>query len=96
LSYLRSFPFDTLKIDRSFVTELLSREQSRAIVRMIAELAATLGMRTVAEGVETVEQMQAVRAAGCDEVQGYLVSRPLPLAEFRPRGHRAEALRPTR
>ncbi|QBK05912.1 EAL domain-containing protein [Hylemonella gracilis] len=83
LSYLRSFPFDTLKIDRSFVTELLSREQSRAIVRMIAELAATLGMRTVAEGVETAEQMQAVRAAGCDEVQGYLVSRPKPLAEFR-------------
>jgi EAL domain-containing protein (putative c-di-GMP-specific phosphodiesterase class I) len=83
LSYLRSFPFDTLKIDRSFVTELLSREQSRAIVRMIAELAATLGMHTVAEGVETAEQMQAVRAAGCNEVQGYLVSRPQPLAEFR-------------
>lgn len=83
LSYLRSFPFDTLKIDQSFVTEVLSREHSRAIVRMIAELAATLGMRTVAEGVETAEQMQAVRAAGCDEVQGYLVSRPQPLAEFR-------------
>ncbi|WP_197026551.1 putative bifunctional diguanylate cyclase/phosphodiesterase [Hylemonella gracilis] len=96
LSYLRSFPFDTLKIDRSFVTEMLSREESRAIVRMIAELATTLGMRTVAEGVETVEQMQAVRAAGCDEVQGYLVSRPLPLAAFQPHGHRAEALRPTR
>jgi diguanylate cyclase (GGDEF)-like protein len=82
LSYLRSFPFDTLKIDRSFVTELLSRDNSRAIVRMIVELAATLGMRTVTEGVETVEQMQAVRAAGCDEIQGYLVSRPRPLAEF--------------
>ncbi|MFO6421404.1 putative bifunctional diguanylate cyclase/phosphodiesterase [Hylemonella sp. W303a] len=82
LSYLRSFPFDTLKIDQSFVKELLSLEQSRAIVHMIAELASTLGMRTVAEGVETVEQMQAVRAAGCDEIQGYLVSRPRPLAEF--------------
>lgn len=82
LSYLRSFPFDTLKIDQSFVKELLSLEQSRAIVRMIAELATTLGMRTVAEGVETVEQMQAVRAAGCDSIQGYLVSRPRPLAEF--------------
>lgn len=82
LSYLRSFPFDTLKIDQAFVAELLSRDHSRAIVRMIAELAATLGMRTVTEGIETLEQMQAVRAAGCDEIQGYLVSRPRPLAEF--------------
>ena len=82
LSYLRSFPFDTLKIDQAFVAELLSRDNSRAIVRMIAELAATLGMRTVTEGIETLEQMQAVRAAGCDEIQGYLVSRPRPLAEF--------------
>lgn len=82
LSYLRSFPFDTLKIDQAFVVELLSRDHSRAIVRMIAELAATLGMRTVTEGIETLEQMQAVRAAGCDEIQGYLVSRPRPLAEF--------------
>lgn len=90
LSYLRSFPFDTLKIDQSFVTELLSKDQSRAIVRMIAELAATLGMRTVTEGVETMEQMQAVRAAGCDEVQGYLISRPRPLAEFQ-RSFEAEA-----
>ncbi len=82
LSYLRSFPFDTLKIDQAFVAELLSKEHSRAIVRMITELAATLGMRTVTEGVETVAQMQAVRAAGCDEIQGYLVSRPMPLADF--------------
>ncbi|MDF3823096.1 EAL domain-containing protein, partial [Leptospira sp. 96542] len=64
------------------VKELLSLEQSRAIVHMISELATTLGMRTVAEGVETVEQMQAVRAAGCDSIQGYLVSRPRPLTEF--------------
>lgn len=82
LSYLRSFPFDTLKIDQAFVAELLSKDNSRAIVRMITELAATLGMRTVTEGIETLAQMQAVRAAGCDEIQGYLVSRPMPLAEF--------------
>jgi len=82
LSYLRSFPFDTLKIDQAFVSELMSKENSRAIVRMITELAATLGMRTVTEGIETVAQMRAVRAAGCDEIQGYLVSRPMPLADF--------------
>ncbi|MDP3699419.1 MAG: EAL domain-containing protein [Hylemonella sp.] len=82
LSYLRSFPFDTLKIDQAFVAELLSKDNSRAIVRMISELAKTLGMRTVTEGIETVAQMQAVRAAGCDEIQGYLVSHPMPLAEF--------------
>lgn len=82
LSYLRSFPFDTLKIDQTFVAELLSKENSRAIVRMITQLAATLGMRTVSEGIETVEQLQAVRAAGCHEIQGYLVSVPKPLAEF--------------
>ena len=86
LSYLRSFPFDTLKIDQAFVTEQLSREKSQAIVRMIAELATTLGMRTVAEGIETLEQMQAVRAAGCHAIQGYLVSRPCPLDEF-PHGY---------
>jgi diguanylate cyclase (GGDEF)-like protein/PAS domain S-box-containing protein len=82
LSYLRSFPFDTLKIDQTFVAELLSKENSLAIVRMITELATTLGMRTVSEGVETMAQLQAVRAAGCHEIQGYLVSVPKPLKEF--------------
>jgi EAL domain-containing protein (putative c-di-GMP-specific phosphodiesterase class I) len=82
LSYLRSFPFDTLKIDQTFVAELLSKENSPAIVRMIADLAATLGMRTISEGVETMAQLQAVRAAGCHEIQGYLVSRPRSLEEF--------------
>ena len=82
LSYLRTFPFDTLKIDRSFITELLTRPDAQAIVRMISGLAMTLGKRTVCEGVETVEQLAAIRAAGCHEVQGYLISRPVALEEF--------------
>lgn len=82
LSYLRSFPFDTLKIDQTFVAELLSKEHSLSIVRMITELAATLGMRTISEGIETEAQLQAVRAAGCHEIQGYLVSRPRSLEDF--------------
>ena len=82
LAYLRRFPFDTLKIDRAFVSELLLRRDARAIVHMIANLAATLGMRTVCEGVETAQQLAAVSEAGCEEIQGYLVSRPRPLDEF--------------
>lgn len=82
LSYLRTFPFDTLKIDRSFVTELLTRPDANAIVRMISDLAITLGKRTVCEGVETAEQLEAIRAAGCHEVQGYLISRPVALEDF--------------
>jgi diguanylate cyclase (GGDEF)-like protein len=82
LSYLRRFPFDTLKIDRAFVAEVLQRDDARAIVRMIAGLAATLGMRTVCEGVETPDQLTAVGEVGCDEIQGYLVSAPRPLPDF--------------
>jgi EAL domain-containing protein (putative c-di-GMP-specific phosphodiesterase class I) len=82
LSYLRRFPFDTLKIDRAFVKELLTQPDARAIVQMIVDLGTTLGMRTVCEGVETPEQLAVVDQAGCDEVQGYLVSAPRPLAEF--------------
>ncbi|MFZ2990864.1 putative bifunctional diguanylate cyclase/phosphodiesterase [Ideonella sp.] len=78
LSYLRRFPFDTLKIDRAFVREVLQQGDARAIVEMMANLARTLGMRTVCEGVETDIQLQAVRDAGCDQVQGYLISRPCP------------------
>jgi diguanylate cyclase (GGDEF)-like protein/PAS domain S-box-containing protein len=82
LSYLRRFPFDTLKIDRGFVKEVLLRRDARAIVQMISNLAVTLGMRTVCEGVETAEQLRAVSEAGCHEVQGYLVSAPRPLDEI--------------
>jgi diguanylate cyclase (GGDEF)-like protein/PAS domain S-box-containing protein len=81
LAYLRRFPFDTLKVDRSFVREMMQRRDARAIVRMIASLGQTLNMRTVAEGVEDALQAAVLRDYGCHAVQGFLVARPLPAAE---------------
>ncbi len=78
LSYLRSFPFDKIKIDQSFVRELSRRSDCLTIVRSIASLGTGLGMTTTAEGVETLDQLAQLRAAGCTEVQGYLFARPLP------------------
>ncbi len=78
LSYLRSFPFDKIKIDQSFVREMSTRSDCVKIVRSISALGASLGMETTAEGVETVEQLQQLQAAGCDQVQGYLLGRPKP------------------
>ena len=77
LSYLRSFPFDKIKIDRSFMRDLGKGEDSRAIVRAVIGLGHSLGMKTTAEGVETEEQLEAVRAEGCDEVQGFYFSPPV-------------------
>lgn len=77
LSYLRSFPFDRIKIDRSFVRELAGAAECVAIVRAVAGLGASLGIAVTAEGVETDEQLDFVRAAGCAEAQGYLLSLPL-------------------
>jgi diguanylate cyclase (GGDEF)-like protein/PAS domain S-box-containing protein len=82
LGYLSRFPFDTLKIDRSFVRELGARADADAIVRMILGLAQTLGMQTVAEGVEEPEQARLLQRQGCDLMQGYLLARPLPQAEL--------------
>ena len=82
LSYLRSFPFDKIKIDRSFVSDLAKGKDGDAIVRAVAGLAGALGMVTTAEGVETEEQLKVVRAEGCTEMQGYLVSRPRPAEEI--------------
>jgi diguanylate cyclase (GGDEF)-like protein len=78
LSYLRRFPFDKIKIDQSFVSELGQRDDSAAIVRAATGLARALGMEAVAEGVETEEQLALVAAEGCAEAQGYLISRPMP------------------
>ncbi len=83
LSYLRSFPFDKIKIDRSFVRELGDSPQCAAIVRAVTSLGASLGITTTAEGVETPEQLERLRAEGCHELQGFLFSRPVPAAQAR-------------
>ena len=77
LAYLRRFPFDALKIDRSFVRELLKRRDARAIVRMVVHLAHSLRMRTVAEGVEHPEHAGVLARYGCDAMQGFLAARPM-------------------
>lgn len=81
LSYLSRLPVDTLKIDRSFVDTLGTLSQSDAVVRSITALAQAMGLSTVAEGVETREQLMSLQDLGCDDVQGYLVSRPIPADE---------------
>ncbi len=78
LSYLRSFPFDKIKIDQSFVRALEEGGSAHAIIRAITTLAEALGMETLAEGVETQELSDALKAEGCDMIQGYLISRPIP------------------
>jgi EAL domain-containing protein (putative c-di-GMP-specific phosphodiesterase class I) len=82
LSYLKRFPIHTLKIDRSFTTGLPSDASDRAIATTIISIGQQLQHRVIAEGVETVEQLEFLRDSGCDEVQGYLFSRPLPAAAF--------------
>lgn len=81
LSYFRMFPFDKVKIDRSFVQDLAS-PQSRAIIRSVIGLGHGLDVPVLAEGVETPEQLETLRAEGCDQVQGYLISRPNPISHF--------------
>ena len=83
LSYLQSFPFDKIKIDRSFVKDIADGVGSLNIVRAVAAMANGLGMTTTAEGVETKEQLDTVRAEGCTEMQGFLFSRPLPAQRAR-------------
>jgi len=82
LGYLLSFPFSKIKIDRSFITGLSDTNESRAIVRAVADLARNLNMIVTAEGVETDQQLEQIRILGCTEMQGYLFSRPLPAAEI--------------
>jgi len=77
LNYLRNFPFNKIKIDRSFVHEVSQHHESLAIVRSVADLAAELNIRSVAEGVETPADLAAVRLAGYDEAQGFYFSLPV-------------------
>jgi diguanylate cyclase (GGDEF)-like protein len=78
LSYLRKFPVDKIKIDRSFIIELLNAKEARAVVRAITQLAAALDMETTAEGVEDPGQVEVLREHGCTNVQGYYFSEPVP------------------
>lgn len=82
LHYLRKLPFDTIKMDRSFVKDLPDEPSSVAIAMTILTLANSLGMEMVAEGVETVEQLTFLQSRNCTEIQGYLFSPPVPAAEF--------------
>ena len=84
LSYLRSFPFDKIKIDQSFVRDLLAKPDSIAIIRAVAGLGHSFGMTTTAEGVETKEQLDQMRVEGCTEVQGYFYGKPMPASEIAP------------
>ena len=82
LTYLQCFPFDKIKIDRSFVKDITENTGSLNIVRAVAALANGMGMTATAEGVETEEQLNRISAEGCTEMQGYLFSKPLPAAEI--------------
>ncbi len=82
LSYLERFPFDTLKIDRSFMIGMLERQERKVLVETIVAMASGLGLKVIAEGVETAEQLAHLAAIHCDIAQGYLFSRPVPRAEL--------------
>jgi EAL domain-containing protein (putative c-di-GMP-specific phosphodiesterase class I) len=82
LTYLRTLPADELKIDRSFVQEIDTNEGNATIVRSVINLAHSLGLKVVAEGVETEAELRRLITLGCDLAQGYLISRPLPASDF--------------
>jgi EAL domain-containing protein (putative c-di-GMP-specific phosphodiesterase class I) len=83
LSYLKRFPIDTLKIDRSFVVDLPDDKESVAIARSIIALAKNLGLQVLAEGVENRSQLEFLTAEGCDRIQGFFFSRPVPAGQIR-------------
>jgi diguanylate cyclase len=78
LSYLRQFPIDTLKIDQSFVNQMISSPDNASIVRAVISMSKSLNQKVIAEGIETPEQFAFLQAQDCDEGQGYYFSRPVP------------------
>jgi EAL domain-containing protein (putative c-di-GMP-specific phosphodiesterase class I) len=82
LSYLSKLPVDTIKIDRSFVVDMAKGPEGMSLISIIINLAHSLKLTVVAEGVETEEQARLLRLLGCDEMQGYLISKPVPAAVF--------------
>ncbi|MFS0737408.1 EAL domain-containing protein [Sphingomonas sp. 1P06PA] len=82
LSYFRQFPFDKVKIDQSFIRDMAENRQSMAVVKAVIGLSKALDMLVLAEGVETVNQLEILAAEGCSQVQGYLIGRPAPAASF--------------
>jgi diguanylate cyclase (GGDEF)-like protein/PAS domain S-box-containing protein len=82
LSYLQRFPIDTLKIDQSFIREIKHDSNDAAIVLAVIAMAHSLKLKVIAEGVETADQMNYLKSSGCDLMQGYLFSRPIPVEEF--------------
>jgi len=82
LSYLQSFPFDKIKIDRSFISNLGHSQQAAAIVRAVIALGHGLDLPVVAEGVETAEQLEFLAGESCNEIQGYFIGRPKPIADY--------------
>jgi EAL domain-containing protein (putative c-di-GMP-specific phosphodiesterase class I) len=82
LRYLQAFPFDKIKVDKSFIDQLDENLQSQAIIRAVVGLAHGLSLPVLAEGVETSGQLEFLKREGCDEVQGYLIGRPLPIENY--------------
>ena len=82
LSYLQRFPFDKIKIDRSFIWQMENNADSMAIVRSVIALGQSLRITVIAEGVETPEQLALLQSERCDQVQGFLLGRPVPAAEI--------------
>jgi EAL domain-containing protein (putative c-di-GMP-specific phosphodiesterase class I) len=83
LSYLQSFPFDKIKIDQTFIAKIGRNFSAAAIIQAILGLGRTLSLPVIAEGVETEEQLAFLAKEGCNEVQGYLIGRPQPIAHYR-------------
>ena len=86
LDTLRTFPFDKIKLDRSFVGDLGNDRRARAIIRAVLALARSLGIPVLAEGIETPQQLALLRSESCDEVQGFLLGRPVPVNQLAAQG----------